>query len=309
LQANRAEEAAPAPSPEVGSARDRLRGALVLVASAAVFPLTGLSARRLRASLPAAEITFLWCAVCALGLALASALFGFRLRPKRPRLFLLRGLSGAAVTGMFFLSVQRVPLSTATVLLFSDPIWVALFSSLRGVEGPRPLEWGFVIAAVGGVVLTADPVLGNPGWGEALALLAGIVAAGSAIFVREMRREGETVATVYFAFLLCGTVVFAPFALALGRMPSRGDLPWIALFLAAGTAGNLLMTYGYRFVRVTTCAVLQASETVFAAAWAWVVLGEVPLLRQAAGGGLVVGSVVALTVVRSLQRPGGGEEA
>lgn len=280
------------------SARQRRRGALLLVASAAVFPLTGLSARRLRDSLPSVELAFLWCSLSAGVFLLASPWAGVRIWPKDRRLFLWRGFCGAAVTGLFFLSVQLVPLGRATVLLFSSPIWVALFAALRGVQRPAPLEWVFALVAVGGVVLTVEPVFGNPGWGEAFALLAALVGGGSAIFVREMRRRGESVACVYFAFLLCGTFLFALPALLVGRVPATSDLPWLGLFLAAGTAGNLLMTYGFRFVRVTTGSVLQASEAVFAASWAWLFLGEIPSLLQAAGGILLLASVLALAAVR-----------
>ncbi|MCI0586690.1 MAG: DMT family transporter [Planctomycetes bacterium] len=280
------------------SASRRRRGALLLVASAAVFPLTGLSARRLRDTLPSVEITFLWCAISAGAFLLASAWGGVRLRPKDRRLFVWRGICGAVVTGLFFLSVQLVPLGRATVLLFSSPIWVALFAALRGVERPSPPEWVFALLAVGGVVLTVEPVFGDPGWGEALALLAAVVGGGSAILVREMRRRGESVACVYFAFLLCGTFLFAIPAFLVGRVPARSDLPWLGLFLAAGTAGNLLMTYGFRFVRATTGSVLQASEAVFAASWAWVFLGEIPSALQAAGGSLLLASVLALSAVR-----------
>ncbi|MGH7149328.1 MAG: DMT family transporter, partial [Planctomycetota bacterium] len=175
----------------LASARLRRRGALLLVASAAVFPMTGLSARRLKDSLPSVELAFLWCSLSTGVFLLASAWGGVRLRPKDRRLFLWRGICGAAGTGLFFLSVQLVPLGRATVLLFSSPIWVALFAALRGVERPAPLEWVFALVAVGGVVLTVEPVFGNPGWGEAFALLAALVGGGSAIFVREMRRRGE----------------------------------------------------------------------------------------------------------------------
>ncbi len=283
------------------SPRQSRRGALLLVASAALFPLTGLSARRLKDSLPSLEITFLWCSLSTGAFLLASALGSVRLRPKDPRLFLWRGICGASVTGLFFLAVQRVPLGRATVLLFSSPVWVALFAALRGVERPTSLEWVFALVAVGGVVLTVEPGFGNPGWGEAFALLAAIVGGASAILVREMRRRGESVASVYFAFLLAGSVLFAPFALLAGRLPARSDLPWLGLFLLGGTAGNFLMTYGFRFVRATTGSVLQASETIFAASLAWVALGEVPSLFQAVGGMLLLTSVVALTVARGVR--------
>ena len=301
------EETAPpslgGPPPEpVLTSRDRLRGILCLAASAAVFPLTGMSTRRLRDSLPAVGIVFLWCSVSALALALAAAVGGFRIRPKYRRIFFLRGCTGALVTLLFFASVQRIHLGTATLLLFSSPVWVALFSALRGIEKPSLLEFAFVLLAVGGVGLTADPFFGNPGFGEGLALLAGIVGAGSAIFVREMRKRGETVPTVFFAFLLCGTVASAPLALAVGRIPSRADLPWIALFITAGGAGNFLMSYGFRFVRVTTCSIVQSSEAVFAAVWGWTVLGEVPTLRRAVGGVLLLGSLVGVTALRTLRR-------
>ncbi|HKB15417.1 MAG TPA: hypothetical protein VKF62_05095, partial [Planctomycetota bacterium] len=73
--------AAAGEGPAASAGRGR-RGALLIVASAAVFPLTGISARRLRGSVPSVELAFLWCSISAGVFLLASAGGGIRLRPK-----------------------------------------------------------------------------------------------------------------------------------------------------------------------------------------------------------------------------------
>jgi drug/metabolite transporter (DMT)-like permease len=269
-------------------------GPVALLGAAAIFPLGGVAVSLLRGDLPSAEVAFLWCATSCVVLYAFGRARGAPLRTRHPALLLLRGLAGAATVFFHFEALRRIPLAAATALFFSHPVWLVLVAFFLGKDRPRLLEIALVLVAVAGVVAVVDPVFGEPGIGELLALLAGACGATGTLLVRELRSRGESSATIAMAFFVVGAAAFALPALADARWPRASHLPALGLLVAAGTLGNLAYAFGYRFVRAPTGGVIQTTEVVFAFAWGAALLGQEPRPSTWVGGAAILAGAAAL---------------
>jgi len=298
----------PSPARSDLAASSPVLGAASLLAAAATFPLTGVAASRLGDSLSSAQISFLWCAASTLLLGGLYRAVGARILPRSPFLTLLRGLAGAATVLLFFESLRHVSLATSTALYFSHPVWVALFSFLAGKDRPRLVEIAAILVAVAGVVAVVDPIFGDPGLGELLALLSGAAGAAGTLCVRELRGRGESSATIAMGFFVVGSVVFAVPTFAAIRVPDAGDLLPLGLLVAAGTVANLAYAFGYRFVRAPTGGVIQTTEVVFAFGWGMLLLGQEPTTPTILGGAAIVASAAGLVFAAARARTPTGRE-
>ena len=98
------------------------------VAAMACFSLSDVFAKRLAASVPVIEIVWFRYAVLALTLAVLVVRRHPIARPARPWLQISRGLAIAASALLFNLGLAKLPVATATALVFSSPLFVTALS-------------------------------------------------------------------------------------------------------------------------------------------------------------------------------------
>jgi drug/metabolite transporter (DMT)-like permease len=238
--------------------RGKLRGRLLLLASAVCFGLMAVLARLLSRGphgFSAGQLTVIRFVVGA-----AASLVAFRLRPglyapHNRRLLWSRGVSGGIVVVLYFLGLQRIPAGEAGMLYNLFPVIATAFSIRLFGERPTIHLFLALVLATAGVAL----VLGNGtldlgiGAGEGLVLGAALFAAISAVTIRAMRAT-DNAPTIFFYFCLGGLPVALPFAL--GHWPG-GAAQWaIAVVMAlAAFAAQVLMTEAYGALSISEAAV------------------------------------------------------
>lgn len=212
------------------------------------------------------------------------------LRTTRPVGHLVRAAIG--LTGMIggFVAVSHLPLTEATALSFSAPLFMTAMSAAILHEHVGPHRWGAVAVGFLGVIIMIRP---DPthmvSIGTVFALIGAVGSAGAMTAIREIGRT-EPGPRIVFYFTLAGAVV------GLASLPFGWVMPdplTLGLLVCAGLlggVGQLLLTQALRLAPVAAVAPFDYTQLVWASLIAFFVWGETPRPTMLAGAAVVAAS-------------------
>nr|WP_246213798.1 DMT family transporter [Kitasatospora viridis] len=201
---------------------------------------------------------------------------------RRPVLLAMAaGVLLAAHFALWMPSLRMTSVASATALVTTTPLWTIMLLRLAGHRVPRLVRTGMITAFAGVLVLTGvDLGLSTRALaGDALALAAGLAAAGYMLLGAEVRRTVSTTAYTLVCYTTTAVVLLA-LCLATGtRMNGWPPSVWGQIALLMVVAQLLGHSLSNRVVRtlgptVTSTAILL--ETPGAALIAAVWLGQLP---------------------------------
>ncbi|MGV8895904.1 MAG: EamA family transporter [Rhodoglobus sp.] len=214
----------------------------------------------------------------------------------------LIGVAGTQLA--YFIAVQRIPVGTAILLEYLAPILLVLFAWATTRVIPKKVVLIGAAIAIVGLVLVVGP--GSIA-GDVIGVSAGLLAAiGAATYYLIAARPSEGLPPVALAAsgLLLGSIVLSIFG-AIGVLPftaSFTDMPfltgtapwWVLLGIVAviGTAvayATSIIATGMLGSRIMSFVGLL--EVVFAALFAWLLLGENLGVVQLLGGLLILAGI------------------
>ena len=178
-------------------------------------------------------------------------------------------------------SLRHTSVASATAIVATQPVWVALIARATGHDVPRRAWLGIAISLVAVVVLTgvdfsldADALLG-----DLLALLGGIFAALYTVAGAEVRRTVSTTsytALCYSTAALALLVAFLVGGVQLGGYSSTTWLQLLALTLGAQLLGHSIFNLVLRTTSATVVSLVLLLEVPGAALIAAAALGQTP---------------------------------
>ncbi|NNE68114.1 MAG: DMT family transporter [Pyrinomonadaceae bacterium] len=243
------------------------------------------------AGIPVMQIVFFRSIVagvlCVYGIRKASISW----KGNNKRFLILRGVSGTVALVLFFLTLQNIPLASATTIQYLSPIFTATIAIFFLKESVRILQWLFYAMAFSGVLLIKnfDPRVST------FYLFIGIIAAlGSGVaynFVRSLR-DSEHPLVIIFYFQIVGLVVSIPFFAFEWKTPVGWD--WFYLFLVGifSYLGQIFLTNAFSRERAASVAIIVYTGLIYAIGIGWFVYGEEQTIFTFAGMALVVGGVI-----------------
>lgn len=247
-------------------------------------------------------------AVAAIMLVLAVVLTRRRLWLVDLRLVVLGGVLLGADMACFFTAIERTSIADASVISALQPALVMLVARPLFKERVHAVDvaWTAVaIAGVGAAVVGGGVPSGTSFSGDVLAGCS--LLAWTGYFLVSKRARQATGALEY----TCGVTVVAAVTLlpvlALSGEPLAVTRPgawlWIVLVAIVPGTAHLLMNWSQRLVDVSILSVVGSSNPLFAAACAWLVLGQ-RLTALQVGCGLV--AIVAISSVAGRRRVDSG---
>jgi len=260
---------------------DAVLMAVALVAVSTSGPLIAATAA------PALAIAF-WRNAMASAVLVPTALVRCReelraLDRRERRLALLAGLLLALHFATWIPAVGLTSVASATALVATQPVWVALLAAARGERVGGRVWCGIAVAVVGAVLLTGVDlrVSGRALLGDGLAVLGGMFAAAYMTAGGEVRRSVST--TTYTALCYSTTSVLLLVVCLVGRQDLGGYAAGDWVKLVALTAGAQLLGHSLfnRVLRTTSATVVSLSillEIPGAALIAALFLGQRPPL-------------------------------
>lgn len=246
------------------------------------------------------------------GLVVLAALFSRRGNPFRSpdiRLLFIRGATGSVAFLCFIVSVRRLPVSTALMLLYAFPAFAALFSSWLYREKVTPTAWLCVAAVLAGVALLVDP----GGGGDLPGTLAGIVSAvfaGLTIAIIRRLKQSNGSVVIYLYFCVVGALTTLPGFLHAPNFPADStQLLVCGGIVVTSILGQITMNHGFGYCRSWEGGLYLTSELVLTSLAGVVLLGDAVGWRFFAGGALILGSAVAIQVEQAVVRRNGRNRA
>jgi drug/metabolite transporter (DMT)-like permease len=152
-----------------------------------------------------------------------------------------------------------------------------------------------------GVVILVDPAGAVDLLGASAALLSAVIAGLTIAIIRRLKQTHGSV-IIYLYFCLIGSLVTAPAFLYAPALPANFSQAimccGIALF---SVLGHLTMNHGFGYCRSWEGGLYLTSEVVLTSMGGIALLGEPVGWRFFAGGGLILGSALAIQADRALR--------
>jgi drug/metabolite transporter (DMT)-like permease len=197
----------------------------------------------------------------------------------------------ATASTCFINALARTSVANALVLQSTSPFIAALLGWVMMGERVRPRTWLAMAAALGGTAVMASRSWGAGSIaGDVLAVITAASFAAAAVTVRG-HAEVNLPAAAGLAGLLGAAVAWWP---AQPLSASAGDLVLLAAFGAGQLGlGLMLFTAGARLIPVAEASLIAVLESVLGPLWVWLAVGEAPSPASLAGGGIILGALVA----------------
>jgi drug/metabolite transporter (DMT)-like permease len=227
------------------------------------------------------------------------------------------GACVAAVNLAYYLAIDHLPVGVAVALQYTGPAMLVAATTLlardagsggpggsslapRSVGNPGRLAWAAAGLTLAGAVLVSRALEGLgalelPGLAAGLAS-AVLFAAYLLAAERAGRRGVEPATTLVWGFLVAVAIWAVAVPWWSWPVATLADPAVAAAVLGVGLVGTLLpfaLAVGaVRVISAATAGIAATAEPVFAAGFAWLLLGQHLTPAQLAGGALVVAGVV-----------------
>ncbi|PZQ65224.1 MAG: EamA/RhaT family transporter [Phenylobacterium zucineum] len=198
------------------------------------------------------------------------------LKTRRPMGHLARATVG--LTGMVcgFSAVQYLPLTEATALQFTSPLFMTALSAMLLSEKVGRHRWAAVFVGFIGVLIMARPLPGHMNLpGVTLGVLSALGAAGAMVAIRQIS-DTEKGATIVFYFTLGGVVIGAVGSFFHWVTPDPRTLGLLIVAGLIGGVGQLFLTEALRQAPIGVIAPFDYTQLVWASLLGLVIWGELP---------------------------------
>ena len=201
----------------------------------------------------------------------------------------------ALASACFIFSLAHTSVANTLILISTGPYVAGVLGWLLLGERVAPRTWlAMGVALVGAAIMVSDSYSRGAIAGDLLAI---VMAASFATATVLVRRHPEIQMAPASALATALTAVVAlPLAEPLTTSPR--DLALLTFFGVGNfSAGFLLFMNGARLIPAAQSALLGMLETVLGPLWVWLVLSERPGAASLAGGALILGALLANTLV------------
>ncbi len=198
---------------------------------------------------------------------------------------------------VWFFSLRLTSVTSSTVLVTTQPIWVMLIAYLLWREKvPLMSLSGIAVALVGTYFIGAHSAQQTGGQltGDLLAVLAAILVSGYLLIGQSLRPRMSLLVYVFFvygaAWAVLG-VMAVTMQLPLTGFPAREWWLFVALAVVPTLMGHTVFNWALQHVPASVVSVSILGEPVGTVVLAMLVLGEVPAPMQIVGGLIILSGI------------------
>lgn len=247
-----------------------------------------------------------WLATCvryAIGLTIVSAIYLPSKRFKPLQLFrnpdlIMRGVLGSVGVFLFYATIPHLGAGVSTFVSTTYVVLAPLIARVYLKETLTPKQIFFMaLAMIGMFVMTGVAGAETPPWlYVGVGLIGATLAAMVVVYIRKLAsvEHGSTIyaAQCFFGLLIgCGPALMQYDAAASGSI----DLTPLVLSGVLASAGQLMMTFGYKYLPVAEGGLLALCAPVGIMFGGILLYGEACSADRVAGAGLILGASVFTT--------------
>lgn len=276
----------------------RSKGLILIALSALIWSTGGLIVRLLESADP--WTTVFWRSVFAT--AFLIGLIAWRERHQTLAVFLRMGHAGLIVAGCFtaasigfVVALSLTSVANTLIILSSAPLIAAAIGRTVLGEKPSLTSWLAMLAASCGIVLMVSDSVGRGAIaGDLIALSIATAMAIAIVTIRRHREVRMTPATCLATLIAAGIALPLASPLAI----SGGDFSLLVVFGAFQLGvGLALFAAGARLAPAAEVALIGLLEPILGPVWVWMFLGETISANTLVGGSVVIGALIAHTLL------------
>ena len=192
---------------------------------------------------------------------------------KNRKILLLRGLAGSIALIMFFVTLQEIPLASATTLMFLSPIFTTILGVWIVRERVKAVQWLFFLLSFVGIVMIQ-------GFDIRISPLMALLGIGAAFFsgiaynmIRKLKNTEHPLVIVFY-FPLIALPIAGIYSIFNWVMPVGID--WLVL-IAVGVLTQIaqyFMTKSYQSEELSKVANLNFIGIIYALSFGYVLFDE-----------------------------------
>lgn len=279
---------------------------LLMLLAAILFGIMGVFTRVLEdIGFNAMQITFYRLLITALCLLLIIILIdrsAFRIKREDLWIFIVLGVSKAAMDLMFIYSQMYIPLSLASALQMTSPAFVILITWLFFKVKVTKRKWASVAVCLIGALLMARAVPSDTAQtsiGITMGLLGAVSLAIYLLMAKKLTDKGYSVMTVLFYAFVIGLICVAPFTNVVDSVEMiSSNMHIIGHLLGLGIICTLIPYYldliGVKHLNTITASVIQTTEIISSAVVGALLFGEKVGMADIIGIALIFMSVLLI---------------
>lgn len=215
------------------------------------------------------------------------------------RSMLLRCITGLIAMILYFSALGLIPIGQAVTLQYTNPLFVALLSSVFVSEKVGPFVWTLAIISFIGIVLIVSPDLQTIEVNAVLALGSGFFAALAYLYVRSLRASEHALSIVFWFATFSVAFTFIP---AMPTLPTALSDPVVTLALVGigvgAGAGQVGLTFAFHKANAAWISAFSYLTVIVATIYGYTIFGETLNSRDLLGCALIICSGIALTFSR-----------
>ena len=246
------------------------------------------------------QVTFFRCffgAITLLPFMLYQSRVSFK--TQRPWLHVMRGGLLFVAMSLWSHGVKEVPMTTATIMSFTVPLFVLLLAPIFLQESVTWSVWIATLIGFGGIVLVLPPI----NWSFSNAFIRFFLAAMSFglldIINKKYVREESMLCMLFYSTLAAALLLAFP-AMYAGNMPTGHTLLWL---LGLGIGSNLLLYFllkAFTLTSVSSLAPFRYLELLISTGVGYVFFEDLPTRSSYWGAAIII--FCTLFVVHAQQR-------
>jgi drug/metabolite transporter (DMT)-like permease len=193
----------------------------------------------------------------------------------------------------YFYAIPLIPLTTAVVLQWTSPLFVALFSGYLIKEKVSPFLFVCIGIAFAGTVLIISPSFEAIETNALYALASGILSALAYLSIRELRSTASSESVVFWFAIFCVIVSLPLSARELTTLSSYEIQILVGVGITAGI-GQIGMTRAFHAAKAAYIGAFSYSTVVVSWIYGLYIFDEVLSFWDMLGTLLIVGSGIIL---------------
>ena len=216
-------------------------------------------------------------------------------------LYSLRGVAHGVGVMLWFYAMARIPIAEVTAVGYTTPVFTAVGAVLIFRERIRVHRFCAILVGFIGMLIILRPGLEVVRAGSVAQVVAALCFAVSYLFTKKLTYS-ESPANILVMLSIVCTLVLMPGAILQWRDPTVTELFWLALTALFATCGHYAMTRSFAAASLTVTQPFSFLQLVWAAAFGFLLFGEVPDPWVITGGLIIVCAVSWLTYRESMVR-------
>jgi drug/metabolite transporter (DMT)-like permease len=225
-------------------------------------------------------------------------------------------ITGCALAGHFiawFESLDWTSVAASVTLVQSQPLFVAFGAwALLDERVSRKTMAGIFIALLGMVAMSFGDLLTNAAvgnhalYGNALAVIGAIAAAGYVLAGRSLRQRVSLIPYVTVVYgvstvVLFGAALTSDATVSLAAYGPREWLLFLGMAVGPGIFGHTVINWALKYVESSVVSVSLLGEPIGSTILALAILGQVPGVATIVGGTVVLGGIYVASTGRDGQ--------